>query len=343
MKYLIISLIALATFFSCETDVDVNAPYDRIPIVYGVLDQSTDTQWIKINKSFLGTDNLSYPSINDSMYFDKVEVKVEEVDDNGNVGNVFSLDSKFVPVTPGSGIFFTGQQRVYYFVPSTLDNTKKYRIIGNGDGRDFSATTNIIEPFDFSFKFKNTTLVNDIKLYNTGNYIDIKPEWAQSPDAESYDVTMRFHYTEHRNGNIYQKFIDWNMGSAKPTSSGNLKLTTNAESFFVRLSTSKDLIDTVGVTKRVIGSVDFRVTSANLILKTYIDVSKPNSGIAFDRPDYTNIDGGRGVWASRFTAEITGRNLSEKTVEHLYNGSYTANFKFCSDNPAWSSDPYYCP
>ena len=342
MKKIIVFITIITLFGSCETDIEINAPYEKIPIIYGVLDQSVDTQWIKINKSFLGTNNTAYSSINDSMYFNNVDVKVEELDGNGNVGNVFSLQSKFVPVVPGSGIFFTGQQEVYYFVSSALDNNKTYRIVGNGDGNPFSATTNIIDPFDFSFKFKNTTLVSDIKLYNV-DYTTIKPDWTQSPDAESYNVSMRFYYTEHKSGNVFEKFIDWNMGSANPTTSGNLKVERNTESFFALLSNNKDLQDTTGVTKRVIGKVDFRVTSSNLILKTYMDVNRPSTGIAFDKPDYTNIDGGRGIWASRFTAEITGRNLSEETVEHLYNSPFTTNFKFCSNNPAWSTDPYFCP
>ena len=50
-KFLVFITISIA-ISSCETDFDVNAPYDKIPIIYGVLDQSTDTQWVKINKSF---------------------------------------------------------------------------------------------------------------------------------------------------------------------------------------------------------------------------------------------------------------------------------------------------
>ena len=344
MKHIIYLFAFVGVLFSCKTDFEINAPYDRIPIVYGVLDQGVDTQWIKINKSFLGTNNLEYPSINDSMYFDNVNVKVEEINPDGSIGDVYSLQDKIVDVAAGSGIFFTGQQRVYYFVDSNLDETKEYRISGDGDGRKFSAKTNMIESFDFTNNFRIKTLApGGISLFNSGVYNDVKPAWRQSPDAESYGIVMRFHYTEHRNGNVTEKFVDWSLGEKKPTTSGELEAVSNAESFFGLLANTPELKDTVGVTKRVIGPVDFRITSANFILKTYIDVNKPNSGIAFDKPDYTNIEGGRGVWASRYTSEITGRNLSERTVEHLYNGSYTADLKFCSDNPAWSSDPYFCP
>lgn len=340
--FYLLSLIIVVQ--SCETDFEINAPYDKIPIIYGILDQSVDTQFIKINKSFLGENNTAYSSINDSMYFDEVNARVEELDDEENVLRVFSLQEKYVPVAQGSGIFFTGQQKVFYFTDA-LDETKKYRIVGEGDGRPFSATTNMIQDFGFELGFKsgiNSPL--GVGWYNSGVYNPINPKWNQSPDGKLYDVTVRFHYTEHRNGVATPLFIDWFMGSRKSTSSGNLTIQGNAESFFALLSNSPVLLDTVGVTKRVIGKIEFRVTSVNQILETYIDINKPNNTIAFDKPDYTNIEGGRGVFGSRFTSVlVSNKEFNEKTTIHLNSGKYTTDLKFCSDNIAWYAEDYYCP
>ena len=44
-------------FTSCETEFDVNADGDEIIVVYGLLDSSKDTQFVKINKAFLGEDD----------------------------------------------------------------------------------------------------------------------------------------------------------------------------------------------------------------------------------------------------------------------------------------------
>ena len=54
MKKTVISfLVPLFLLISCSTDFELNAPYKTIPIV-GLLDQSQDTQFVKINRSFLG-------------------------------------------------------------------------------------------------------------------------------------------------------------------------------------------------------------------------------------------------------------------------------------------------
>ena len=74
----VLSAAALFTF-SCTTDFELNAEYDEIPIIFGVLDQSVDTQFIKINKSFIGNgDNNTYAAINDSSLYTNVVARVEE-------------------------------------------------------------------------------------------------------------------------------------------------------------------------------------------------------------------------------------------------------------------------
>ena len=49
-KFLLV--IFLGILFSCETDFDVNAPWQETAVIYGLLDQTLDTQRIIIYKSF---------------------------------------------------------------------------------------------------------------------------------------------------------------------------------------------------------------------------------------------------------------------------------------------------
>ena len=115
----------------------------------------------------------------------------------------------------------------------------------------------------------------------------------------------------------------------------------NAEGFFIYIGNK--LSDTIGVTKRVIGNVEFRVTSANEVLNTFMEVNEPISTIASERPEFTNIEGGYGIFASRYVLSIFSTKLSEKTVEELHQGQHTSNLKFCSNDPAYFGEAYYCP
>ncbi len=73
MKYLFLVLIASITFLSCNSDIDLTAPYEDITIVYGLLDQTEDIQYIRINKSFLGDAPLAdMASVRDSVEYDVI-------------------------------------------------------------------------------------------------------------------------------------------------------------------------------------------------------------------------------------------------------------------------------
>ena len=54
MKYILQILLLLSFITACETDFDVNAPYQDITIVYGILDIDDSISYVKINKAFLG-------------------------------------------------------------------------------------------------------------------------------------------------------------------------------------------------------------------------------------------------------------------------------------------------
>ena len=59
MKHLFLSLSALACLFffnACSTKVDLYADYKDIPVIYGLLDASADTNYIKIIRAFSGSD-----------------------------------------------------------------------------------------------------------------------------------------------------------------------------------------------------------------------------------------------------------------------------------------------
>ena len=53
--YLILSIFSIL-FISCETEVNVNAPWEEVVVVFGLLDQGQELQFVKVNKAFLGDD-----------------------------------------------------------------------------------------------------------------------------------------------------------------------------------------------------------------------------------------------------------------------------------------------
>ena len=125
MKYFL-SIISLAIILAaCSTDVELNAPYKSTTVVYGLLDPIADTQWVKINKTFIGEgNNLEYALVRDSSEYDWSEFKELKVQEivAGEVVAEFPLQEKEISNKSINGIFYGPEQTVYYFVKgSELD------------------------------------------------------------------------------------------------------------------------------------------------------------------------------------------------------------------------------
>ncbi|MEY4125105.1 MAG: hypothetical protein RL770_1686, partial [Pseudomonadota bacterium] len=75
-------LLVVVLFHACTTEVELNAPYKSTTVVFGLLDPKLDTQYIKINKTFLGDgNNYDFALIRDSSEYKWEEfaaLKIEE-------------------------------------------------------------------------------------------------------------------------------------------------------------------------------------------------------------------------------------------------------------------------
>lgn len=345
MKKLYILIIITSFLIGCKTDFEVNAPFDKIPIVYGILEQSTDTQFIRINRTYLAGDVYATAQINDCTLFNNVNARVEQYT-NGSLGNVYTLQETWIKDI-NQGIFNTDSQKVYYFVEPNLDANSEYKLIGTGDGKDFSSSATLVQPFNFTTSFNNSILFNGFAFAgDPGIYVTIIPRWFSAVDGKRYDLSLRFNYEEHKGSNITQKHIDWYLGSQKVVNTNSinqLQATINGESFYQLLANNQELQDITGVTKRVIKSVDLTVTAINENFNTYLDVNAPVTNIITERPEFTNIENGYGIFASRVKLSLKNKPLTEKSIRELAEGQYTGNMLFCSDSNIYVGETYYCP
>jgi hypothetical protein len=86
-------------------------------------------------------------------------------------------------------------------------------------------------------------------------------------------------------------------------------------------------------------AVDFVLTIANEELSTYLEVNAPVTGVIQERPAYTNINGGIGLFAARATQGVYGIGYTTASIAHLQEDSLYAPLNFCTPNPF--SD-FYC-
>lgn len=318
MKYFFLSILVLLSISSCETDFDVNANWEDVTIVYGLIDPNEEIQLVKINKAYLGEgDAIEMASISDSTNYNPSDIKVtlyriKEISFN-QYDTLSSVILNDTILEKDDGLFSIDNNIIYTFSkPESFYNTNSIyslEVINLSSGHMVTSKTEIIN--NFSFESLNSSF--QWGLYNDqfGDSLMFRTktiEWAKSNNGEIYQLDVLINYIEN-NDTISliwsQPLIEYSSGNMTTKIKGNLffdflssNLSNNTTKQFLNL----DLVMTVGTDD----------------LKTYINVNKPFSGIVQERPAFSNISNGIGLFSSRYTYDqINGIELNNSTLNYI--------------------------
>lgn len=337
-------------FSSCSTDFELNAPYETIPVVYGLLDQSKDTQFVKINRSFLGYgNNVDYAAINDCTHFENVVAVLEEYNEFGNLIDHDTLKELMVGnLQPG--IFYEDSQKVYYLETDNdslkEENTYHLKVSVPDKGLNFDAETDLIKGTWLNFKFQTILYlagsgfkVSDVDLATTEDgYLEQTLRWTTAERGKRYELMLRLHYTEVYNDlSEQEKYLEWNLGrQISVSSSGGEEMFKDVSggSFFNFVETQLQNYENEDqVMKRVLGmdAIEIILTAGNEDLNTYMQVNEPVTGIVTERPIFTNVNNGIGIFASKYSTKVS-TFLSDGSMLEICAGQKTSGFKFCCDS-----------
>lgn len=341
-----------AFFFGCSSDLDVTAPYKEITVVYSLLNKNDNIHWVKINKAFLGDgDAFVYAQIADSTEYTEAQLTdahVEKVDADGNVIQSIPLQDTILTDRP-EGIFTWPAHKMYFFrgdqSNGRLDVNYRYRIVANAKGNHVEAITQLVNDVTPYATTNSSTSLISFRQNNAYQSYPIK--WETTLNGRRYEAYYRFSYDEVRtNGDIFPKHFDTFVGSVISSSApGQVdQVSLSGELFFQTVATRVAQLTDVDeglVQKRIFRGVEFFWWVAAPELHTYLQLANPISGIVEERPDYSNVTGGYGLFSSRMykiapdlaqgdPPDISKRKkLEPQSVDELENGPYTAPLHFC--------------
>ncbi len=292
--------ILLFGMYSCETDVDIIADYEEITVVYGLLSVDDPTTYLRINKAFLGEGNaLIMAKVPDSSNFlNQLDVTIEEIDDNEIINTYnFSIDTIY---DKEAGIFYNEYQILYKSDIAINDNYKYKLKILNTDSI-ITAETEIVHDFSISKPSSGSPYVR----FNPGQIKSL--EWSSTKNGKRYEgkIIFNFKEKEYNSPNLITRSLIWNLGTTKSVSTdGNIDMEfTIANDYFYELLKYNvpysDIQKENNVEYRISDSVDFIVTAGGDELNTYLEVNEPSYSIVQDKPEYTNITNGIGIFSSR--------------------------------------------
>lgn len=338
MKKLLLSLSLLAAvlgFNACSTDVDLYADYKDIPIIYGLLDASLDTNYIRINRAFSGSngnhiDATEVALIEDSCnYPGKLRayiVKYRNAYGNTyqSTGDTIVLDTITIN-NKEEGIFYSPRQKVYFtdqHLAANSENSKfKYKLFVHKDNDTITAETGIVGGEEFKVITQTMTFAAE-ESNRTGRIL-----FTQADNAVFYDVKMAFYYWESHNGGPFeQKVLTYKFGAKsidELNKEGTMFYVTFSENALFTMLREAIGSDTVvnpnhPHVERYFERNPMRITLAagGDELYNYIQVNQ-QSGFSQTVPDYTNIFGGRGVFSSRVNL-VQDVRISPRTQSDLY-------------------------
>jgi hypothetical protein len=359
-KYIfsIISMLTLIiSLVGCNEEINLSTDFQETAVIYGLLDQSEQIHYIKINRAFIGPgSSIDIAKIPDSSYFKNVEAKITEL---GGTNRVWTLRDTIVGNKDQNGLFYAPDQKLYYFDTKTnpLNAAYSYKLtvtIDKGLSSEFIITG-------------QTSLVNNIALQSSATFklglIDNNNLYKStalnlnSGTATTVNAKFNMIVNEYIGTNFDSISIPWNINELDAGTTTDMTMNLNGQTFYEVIKNG--ITNNPAITKRNLKAIKIVLTGGSSDLHNYILVNKPSSSISQSKPTYTNLISNSaknkvvGLFSARQTVtyyfpfqkviEPNYRLLDLKSTKELCNGSYTTyDYKFCSQHTNDMGELFYC-
>lgn len=334
------SLLACMAFFgACSTDVELYADYKDIPVIYGLLDASQDTNFVRINRAFSSSNDHPINAMEVALIADSCNYPgklrayiVEYMSVYGNnyspTGRTIELDTMTIH-NKQEGVFYSPDQKVYWMNEplkvSASGSKYKYKLYVHKGNDTITSETNIVGGEDFRIIATGLNFAAE-PSEKTG-----KIKFKAAENAVFYDMKMAFYYEESINGGPFvEKQVSYSVGTKSKD-----ELSIEDGSFYMVYGENvlfKLLTDAIGA-DTVINSdhpnvvrhiryvetnkpMEIFLTAGGEELYNYIQVNM-QSGFSQTVPDYTNVKGGYGVFSSRVSL-VKPVTISSRAQSDLY-------------------------
>lgn len=334
---------------SCSTDIDLTAPHKVTPVITGVLDPDADTQFVRINRTYLADSDINtYAGVKDSVEYPIGDVRAWLYKVNQSLVTIDSTE--LTPIELPSrdpGAFYDTDVLFYHtteplFTESELNNIADftYELRAEIQGKTYTARTD----------FPNMR-AGDIEIPRLSQQPN-KVQFARTGPGVSFPlpVSVTFRYRLIPNGVRYQGDVVLvydevlTDGTVRenlelPFRAGNFEgeqgdgsastqdFNFNALPWFTFVGNHFNEVENLLEVR--IHHVSFRLSAANRELNTYISVTNPVSTFVPVFTVYSNFDNEAiGILGSKRTLDrITW--LTEASLNYLNNSEVSGENSYC--------------
>jgi len=352
----VVALLAGATLFfsACKSDFNLTAKWKEQMVIFCLLNQSDTVQYIRVNKAFLGKGNAyTMAGVHDSLnYKNLLSINLEQWSIGGGtrIGSYYIDTTSSIPQDTG---IFANQPQVLYRVRTgaavpagyltKLSDQSEYHLTVTNPITHYTATSvtqlvlsvgsnlnglpgmQITTGVPVSYPFYNTTPNNPYTI-----------KCLTGANARLYNTILRFHYTEYATTGNTNKYVDLNFGTFRTQGlAGGETMNTPVPWSTLTHFLASAMGNDPTVAKRVMGKCELIVYSAGDDFNTYMEVNQPVSSITGDKPTYTNISNGIGLFSSRYTFDDAvhwSKPLNNLTLNNLATDPVTCPLHIADQN-----------
>ncbi len=294
-------LVLIFITASCDNEIDIITEPEDLTVLYGLLDASADTNYIRVQRGYLSEDPASVSfDRSDSLYYDTnaIDVVIRQYDrltsETPENERLLVYDNN-VALKPGT---FTTQGHYLYRVPQDyeLNRTKFYEVaVLKEDGSESAARTGLVG--DLQIRVPRET--NAFRLFNGVVEFAIPPRGEASGTAgvNAYQVLIHFNYREldrttldstYKTATIQPPVIE--------TQNNEVSLRFPSNEFFNSIANQIEEDPNI---LRFFLNIEIEVWAAAEELVTYYQLNEPSTGINQNRPTFEQVTNGTGIISSR--------------------------------------------
>ncbi len=352
---LFLVLVALTTLTACETEVDLVAPYKTTPVIVGVLDQTADTQFVRINRTYLSNNNaVQYAGVKDSVEYDPSEVQARLVKLN-NETEIGSIELEHITLPSRDPGVFYDEDVSFWYTSETLFSESEWNNIGQSAnspyryridvelrGESYTATTDFPRLIDghIAYPSAGNDFIKIEMVQTNGNYSQQTFSYKAYSPTYRFQGVFRFNFSyEKTDGTLVEdQYIDYQLGINQlnlSSQDGSSQIYPfNPEAWFQFIGPKIKAIPDLDRVR--IQNVEVRISGGNRVINDYINVSQPISDFTPTLTTYSNIDGGAiGILGSKTLAKSLAI-LGNNTVELLNDGDDTGG----TDGPCYCTESW---
>ncbi|CAN5422966.1 hypothetical protein BH09BAC1_BH09BAC1_15490 [soil metagenome] len=341
---LAIFLTLAIVFNSCSTDFDVTGDYQETMVVYGLLDASQDTQYIRISRGFISEDRsaLEIAQEPDSIYYlgEQLRVTIEQVSN----GARFEFDQN-TNLPKDSGIFAKAPH-VVYSLANRLSENESYKLVVENivTGKIVTANTPMVKSFRLrqpSDVLQLAFTTSLVATFPNGNPQTIDVTFEAPVNGKVYDVGVRFYYRQWEGAVVgpgdtmmVEYIFSRNLVSADASGGTPPPIVAKYTGQSLLSLMGSTLSKNPNITREPLATpLEYVYYAGAPDLYNLLRTSQGQAGITAleATPIYSNIEGGYGIFSSRFSKTRPQVGISGPTKDSLKCGQYTRDLNFRVD------------